>query len=418
MAASSSTTAAARPFFHFREVIEAGDLVFVHESHNTPPVSLTVAPGKKWSGRFGTFSHATMVGRNFGCKLLSDDGKGFIYLLRPSAELWTASVSHRTQILYKADIAMICLQLELLPGCVVIEAGTGSGSLSHMIARCVGDGGHLHTYEYNPQRAEQAAQEFADHGLHYVTCRHADVCADGWAYPGLAESSVDAVIFDLPQPWDAVPRVAPYVKQGGRLCCFSPCIEQIQRTKDILHENGFTRPEVLEVLVRTHDVHKAPPQNAWAAAVAKAEAMVEERKAARAAADAAPAAEPEAEAAAPEGAGAAPPAAEEAPPAKRQRGDGKAPAAAPAAAAPAGATCGLITKPNDDMRGHTGFLMFCTKMIKRSAEELAALEAEEAAEAEAEAAAEAAAAAAAAAGGEAPTEAAAAAGEDPAAEGS
>ena len=110
---------------------------------------------------------------------------------------------------------MICLQLELLPGCVVIEAGTGSGSLSHMIARCVGADGHLHTYEYNPQRAEQAAQEFADHGLHYVTCRHADVCADGWAYPGLAESSVDAVIFDLPQPWDAVPRVAPYVKQGA-----------------------------------------------------------------------------------------------------------------------------------------------------------------------------------------------------------
>ena len=281
MAASSSTSTTARPFFHFREVIEAGDLVFVHESHNTPPVSLTVAPGKKWSGRFGTFSHATMVGRNFGCKLLSDDGKGFIYLLRPSAELWTASVSHRTQILYKADIAMICLQLELLPGCVVIEAGTGSGSLSHMIARCVGDDGHLHTYEYNPQRAEQAAQEFADHGLHYVTCRHADVCAEGWAYPGLAESSVDAVIFDLPQPWDAVPRVAPYVKQGGRLCCFSPCIEQIQRTKDILHENGFTRPEVLEVLVRTHDVHKAPPQNALASAVAKAEAMVEERRRAR-----------------------------------------------------------------------------------------------------------------------------------------
>ena len=147
-------------------------------------------------------------------KLLSDDGKGFIYLLRPSAELWTASVSHRTQILYKADIAMICLQLELLPGCVVIEAGTGSGSLSHMIARCVGTGGHLHTYEYNPQRAEQAAQEFADHGLHYVTCRHADVCADGWAYPGLAECSIDAVIFDLPQPWDAVPRVAPYVNES------------------------------------------------------------------------------------------------------------------------------------------------------------------------------------------------------------
>jgi hypothetical protein len=37
----------------------------------------------------------------------------------------------RTQILYGTDIALILLELELRPGSVCIESGTGSGSLSH-----------------------------------------------------------------------------------------------------------------------------------------------------------------------------------------------------------------------------------------------------------------------------------------------
>ena len=207
-----------------------------------------------------------------------------------------------------------------------------------MIARCVGAGGH-YTYEYNPQRAEQAAQEFADHGLHYVTCRHADVCAEGWAYPGLAESSIDAVIFDLPQPWDAVPRVAPFVKQGGRLCCFSPCIEQIQRTKDILPERlrGRRSPGARSPMMFT------------GAAAERARRRRREgggdgggEEAARGGGRGASGG-PEAEAAAPEGDGGSR-RRRRGPAGKRQRGDGKAPAAAAPAAAPAAAACGLITK--------------------------------------------------------------------------
>jgi tRNA (adenine57-N1/adenine58-N1)-methyltransferase len=66
-------------------------------------------------------------------------------------------------------------------------------------------------------------------------------------YEGLAEASVDAAIFDLPQPWDAVRIAAPLIRPGGRLCTFSPCIEQISRTIDILPECGFTQHEA-----RTH----------------------------------------------------------------------------------------------------------------------------------------------------------------------
>jgi tRNA (adenine57-N1/adenine58-N1)-methyltransferase catalytic subunit len=42
---------------------------------------------------------------------------GYIYLLAPTPELWTKVLGHRTQILYAGDIALICAQLELRPGC-------------------------------------------------------------------------------------------------------------------------------------------------------------------------------------------------------------------------------------------------------------------------------------------------------------
>ena len=128
--------------------ISLGDLVIVYEDYKTMK-HVHVKAGAVYHNNFGSFPHDAMVGRRFGHKMESHNGHGFVHLLPPTAELWTASLTHRTQILYIADISMICLQLELLPGHRVIEAGTGSGSLSHALARSVGPAGHLFTYEFN-----------------------------------------------------------------------------------------------------------------------------------------------------------------------------------------------------------------------------------------------------------------------------
>ena len=215
-----------------RPRIAVGDLVIVYEDFKTLH-AVRVQPPAIFSSRHGSFPHISMVGRQFGSRLEGVNGyAGFAYLLSPSPELWTSTLPHRTQILYIADIAMIVLQLELQPGSVCIEAGTGSGSLTHSLARAVGNEGHVHTFEFNAHRAELAAGEFAANGLTArVTSLHGDVCSPGWQYSNLTHESVDAAIFDLPQPWDAVRKVAPYMRAGGRLCTFSPCIEQIARTK-------------------------------------------------------------------------------------------------------------------------------------------------------------------------------------------
>lgn len=44
-------------------------------------------------------------------------------MLRPTPELWTLALPHRTQILYHPDISYITMWLAIKPGSVVIEAG-------------------------------------------------------------------------------------------------------------------------------------------------------------------------------------------------------------------------------------------------------------------------------------------------------
>lgn len=98
--------------------------------------------------------------------------------------------------------------------------------------------GHLHTFEFHEQRAETAKKEFSEHGLaNYVTVYNRDVCNDGFGVENLA----DAVFLDLPSPWKALQSAKNALKmEGGRICSFSPCIEQVQKVCLELTQLGFT----------------------------------------------------------------------------------------------------------------------------------------------------------------------------------
>ncbi len=138
---------------------------------------------------------------------------------------------------------------------MVIESGTGSGSFSHSIARIIGDRGKLFTFEFHPVRAEKAREEFETHGLsHIITVDHRDVCKNGFDM----ENCADAVFLDLPAPWEAIEHAKRTLRKDRptRVCCFSPCAEQVQRTCEALRTSGFYEVEMFEVLLRDHIVTK------------------------------------------------------------------------------------------------------------------------------------------------------------------
>jgi len=202
--------------------------------------------------KYGSLKAMDLVGKKYGTKVQLSRGYG--YALHPTPELWTKCLPHRTQILYSTDISMVLLQLELKPGSVVIESGTGSGSLSHSIARTVAPTGHLNTFDFHQERVDRAREEFVEHGLgEIVTCNHRDVCAEGFNIVG----SADAVFLDLPHPWEVISHAKTALKKsGGRLCSFSPCIEQVQKTCQTLKTAGFTEVSTLECLNREFQVRK------------------------------------------------------------------------------------------------------------------------------------------------------------------
>ncbi|KAJ7133636.1 tRNA methyltransferase complex subunit Cpd1, partial [Mycena epipterygia] len=241
--------------------IAAGDtiIIWLASPSRTRDViqHLVVSPGKDFNSKFGNYRHSDFIGMPFGSKVGSRSGKGFIHVLRPTPELWTMALPHRTQILYLADISFITSYLDIRRGSRVIEAGTGSGSFSHSVARSIGSSGHLWSYEFHEARAKKARFEFAQHGMSdIVTLTHQNVCKDGFNLTDTA----DSVFLDLPAPWDAVEHAKQALRKDRttRICCFSPCMEQVLRTVNALNDAGFSDITMYETLQRGHNVSPVP----------------------------------------------------------------------------------------------------------------------------------------------------------------
>ncbi|GFT48390.1 hypothetical protein NPIL_99521 [Nephila pilipes] len=237
--------------FTYRDIIKEGDLIIVYLDvrHMYP---ITIKSDEVFQSKYGALKHNDCIGKKFGSVVSCT--KGWVYVLFPTPELWTLTLPHRTQILYAADISLIVVQLDLKPGSVVCEAGTGSGSLSHALVRAILPSGFLYTFDFHEQRVEVVQNEFKAHGLSsYVKVEHRDVCSEGFGIDQVA----DAVFLDLPNPWDVIPfTVKTFKLTGGRICTFSPCIEQVQRTCLVLQEYGFLDIVTVECLQRVYDVKR------------------------------------------------------------------------------------------------------------------------------------------------------------------
>ncbi|XP_037025689.1 tRNA (adenine(58)-N(1))-methyltransferase catalytic subunit TRMT61A [Bradysia coprophila] len=195
---------------------------------------------------FGALKVKNLIGEQYGSKV--ELSRGWCFVLQPTPELWTQTLPHRTQIIYTPDASLILFQLDIKPGSIVIESGTGSGSLSHHFVRAVKPAGHLHTFDFHEGRTEQARDEFEGHALSdFVTVYHRDVCEFG--FTDELNGCADAVFLDLPAPKAVVPHALRVLKDsGGRFCSFSPCIEQSQRCCESLALNGFVEIQSMEIL--------------------------------------------------------------------------------------------------------------------------------------------------------------------------
>ena len=232
-------------------------MVILYERHDSLD-KMICRRGEVLQNRFGKFYHDDIIGKPFGTRVKSFFNDGYLYVLRPTPELWCDAAVRRTQIVNELDAGFIIFHLDLFPGCVVVESGTGSGCMTCSMARTVSPLGHVHTFEYNAVRAEAAREEFRQLGMsHLVSVQCHDVCGKldpaGAGFPGIALASVDAVFLDLPEPWHAVAPARKVLKGGANVCCYSPCIEQCIRTFEALRREGFHSIHMFEIRQRPFD---------------------------------------------------------------------------------------------------------------------------------------------------------------------
>ncbi|KAL1131678.1 hypothetical protein AAG570_011291 [Ranatra chinensis] len=209
-------------FLSYKELIEEGDTVILYLSANSMHALRVVrtilnknneSVENVFQTTYGALKVANLVGKSFGSKV--ELTRGWAYVLHPTPELWTLTLPHRTQINYGTDISMIVFQLEIGPGSLVVEAGTGSGSLTHALARSVRPGGTVCTFDFHEQRVAVAKEEFDSHGLaSVVEARHRDVCEHGFGQE--LDGRADAIFLDLPHPWLVIKHALKAYKQSGK----------------------------------------------------------------------------------------------------------------------------------------------------------------------------------------------------------
>ena len=224
-------------------LIQPGDLAQLVSPSNKI-YFVRIIPGGELHTHRGVIHFDALIGLPWGSQIYSHQGSTF-FLLQPGLADLLKETKRNTQIMYPKDIGYILVTMGIGPGQHVIEAGTGSGSLTTALAWAVGPAGRITTYEIRPEMQNLARKNLERLGLtDRVTFKLKDVSE------GFAEENADALFLDLPNPYDYIPQVRCALKSGGFFGCILPTVNQVERLLPTLHNNFFAFTDVCEVLLR------------------------------------------------------------------------------------------------------------------------------------------------------------------------
>jgi len=197
----------------------------------------------------GILDPNSLVGKNYGEQV--EIGNKIFWILKPSLKDKLQGLKRKAQIILPRDAAHIVMNCSIESGHTVIESGIGSGSLTIALANAVAPNGKVISYDIRKEFIEHAMKNIQKAGLEsLVSVKNSDVTR------GINEKNVDAVIFDIPNPWDAIEHAWHALKIGGYLCTYSPLISQVEKSRNKIHEFPFIEVKTIENLQREIIVSK------------------------------------------------------------------------------------------------------------------------------------------------------------------
>lgn len=205
---------------------------------------ITLRAGAKLETHRGVLRHDDLIGLTWGTQVFSHMGAPF-FLLQPTLADVLLDLPRSTQILYPKDIGFIMVTMGIGPGMKVLEAGTGSGSMTIAAAFAVGDHGKVVSYEVRQDMQHLAKKNVERVGLSSrVAFKLRDIGE------GIDETDADVFFLDVANPWDYVHRVRAALKPGGFFCSLVPTFNQIELLLRSMRQSRFAFIEVCEILLR------------------------------------------------------------------------------------------------------------------------------------------------------------------------
>ncbi len=198
----------------------------------------------------GVLKHDDLIGKPYGSQVFSHTGAPF-FLLQPSIADILNDLPRATQILYPKDLGYILVMMGIAPGQRVMEAGTGSGSVTIAMATAVGADGQVISYEQKPDTQNLARKNVERVGLaSRVEFKLRDI------REGFDETDADAFFLDVQYPNEYIEQVRAALKPGGFFGTIIPTFNQVEKTLTALKKHKFAFVEVCEVILRHY---KADP---------------------------------------------------------------------------------------------------------------------------------------------------------------
>ncbi|RLL85811.1 SAM-dependent methyltransferase [Mesotoga sp. H07pep.5.4] len=231
-------------------MIDYGDSVLIMLEDEEAKYFSEVKRGSVLKTHYGNLIMDSLVGREFGEKIRL--GLRDAFLIKPSMIDGIFSLKRSTQIVYPKDVAFILLYLDIKPGDVVYEAGTGTGVMTSVFSRAVGESGKVVSYEKRQDFLEKAQKNVRHLGhIERVTFASGDVaeCEES--------QKADAFFLDVPDPSASLESAVAILKKSGRICILCPTANQVQETLTILGTLGVIDIQVWEILARSY---KANPE--------------------------------------------------------------------------------------------------------------------------------------------------------------
>jgi tRNA (adenine57-N1/adenine58-N1)-methyltransferase len=223
--------------------IQLGDYILIMHGRRKRWL-VKVEENKEFHTHIGIINIGKMVGKPYGSSIKTSKDKQ-CWIFQPVPFDYVHKFRRPTQVMYPKDIGLVLMMTGIGPGSRVVEAGTGSGALTSVLAYYVRPNGKIFTYEFREDFFEISRENIAKANVYDYVIQHSQDVMDG-----IVEKNVDAVVIDLDTPWLVVQTAKQALKDGGYFVSFSPTFNQIEKTVSKLDEEDFKDIQTIECFSR------------------------------------------------------------------------------------------------------------------------------------------------------------------------